>query len=142
MTNLGVAPYDPTTLVGQVRVVTGDVTYGVITAGMAEYELFSDNDITAFLIVAEGNILRAAGFGYSALAARAAVDAKMVKDFDLTVDLRARSTALQATADAFFAQADEKDVRDGVSDVFEITTSGREYSVDELGEFTNDLRWL
>lgn len=137
MTNTGVAPYDPNTLVGQVRVLTGDVTYGTPSGGYAEYELFSDAEITAYLSIAEDNILRASGYAYSALAARASVDAKSVKDFDLSVDLRNRSDKLQATADAFFNQADEKDVRDGVLDVFEIGASGRDFTYSERADIAN-----
>lgn len=139
MTNSGVAPYDPATNVGKVRVLTGDVNYGPITAGMADYELFSDSEIQAFLVAGEDNVLRAAGFGYLALAGRAAVDAKSVKDYDLSVDLRSRADKLQAQANEYFAQADEKDKRDGVSDVFELTNTGRRLTFDELADPEN---WL
>lgn len=142
MTNTGVAPYDPETLVGQVRVLTGDVTYGTPSGGFAEYELFSDAEIEAFLVVGEDNILRASGYAYSALAARASVDAKLIKDFDLSVDLRARSAQLQATADGFFKQADDKDVRDGVLDVFELANTGRPFTDAELSETQNAVWWL
>ena len=118
MTNIGVAPYDPETLVGKVRVITGDVNYGAITAGEAEYELFSDTEIEAFLVAGEDNVLRASAFAYLALAGRAAVDAKSVKDYDLSVDLKSRADKLQAQANSYFDQADAKDKRDGVQDVF------------------------
>jgi hypothetical protein len=134
MTNIGVAPYDPDTLVGRVRVITGDVVYGTITEGMAEYELFSDAEIESFILEAEESTLRAAGFGYLALAGRASLDAKSIKDYDLSVDLKARSAELRKQAMELFAQADEKDKRDGVSDVFELANTGRPYSAAELAE--------
>jgi hypothetical protein len=142
MTNIGVAPYDPSTPVGKVRVLTGDVNYGTITAGEAEYELFSDTEIDAFLVAGEDNVLRAAGFGYLALAGRASVDAKSVKDYDLSVDLKSRADKLQAQAKFFFTQADEKDARDGVQDVFELARTGRDFTTAELAEPENWLWWL
>lgn len=137
MTNTGVAPYDPTTLVGKVRVTTGDVNYGVITAGEAEYEMFSDVDIEAFLITSEDNVLRAAGFGFMALAGRASLESKTIKDYDLSIDLKSLADSLRKQAAEFFKQADDKDKRDGVSDVFELTRTGRDYTVEELAEPEN-----
>jgi hypothetical protein len=139
MTNTGVAPYDPATLVGKVRVMTGDVNYGTPAAGVAQYELFSDAEINSFLLAGEDNVLRASGFAYLALAGRAAVDAKSVKDYDLSIDLRSRADKLQAQAKSYFDQADEKDKRDGVQDVFELARTGRELTIDELAEPYN---WL
>ena len=139
MANSGVAPYDPATLVGKVRVLTGDVTYGTPSGGFADYELFSDDEIEAFLVAGEDNVLRASGFAYLALAGRAAVDAKSVKDYDLSVDLRSRADKLQAQANEYFTQADEKDKRDGVSDVFELANTGRSLTLDELADPDN---WL
>jgi hypothetical protein len=139
MANSGVAPYDPSTLVGKVRILTGDVTYGAIVGGLADYVLFSDEEIEAFLVAGEDNTLRAAGFAYMALAGVAAIDAKSVKDYDLSIDLRSRADKLREQAIAYFKQADEKDVRDGVSDVFELTRTGRDYTYAELAEREN---WL
>lgn len=137
MTNIGVAPYDPTTLVGKVRVITGDVNYGAITAGEAEYEMFSDEDIEAFLVTAEDNVLRAAGFGFMSLAGRASLDSKTIKDYDLSIDLKSLADSLRKQAAEFFKQADDKDARDGVTDVFELTRTGRAYTNDELAEREN-----
>lgn len=142
MTNIGVAPYDPTTLVGKVRVLTGDVTYGAITEGMAEYELFSDEEIESFILVGEESTLRAAGFAYLALAGRASLDAKSIKDYDLSVDLKSRSAELRKQGMEFFAQADEKDKRDGVSDVFELARTGRREHHAELAEYEYWLWYL
>lgn len=137
MTNSGVAPYDPDTLVGKVRIVTGDVNHGAITGGMADYEMFSDTDIEGFLDIAEENVLRAGGFGFLALSGRASLQAKTVKDYDLSVDLKALAAELRKQAESLFKQADEKDKRDGVEDVFELTRTGRPYTPDELAEEEN-----
>lgn len=137
MTNIGVAPYDPTTLVGKVRVTTGDVIYGAITAGEAEYEMFSDEDIEAFLVASEDNILRAAGFGFMSLAARASLNSKTVKDYDLSIDLKSLADSLRKQANEFFNQADAADARLGVADVFELTRTGRGYYWPELAEREN-----
>jgi len=142
MTNTGIAPYDPSTPVGRVRVITGDVVYGTPSAGFAEYEMFSDEEIEAFLVESDDNILRAAGFGYLALSGRASLQAKTVKDYDLSVDLKAVAAELRKQADDLFKRADEKDGRDGVSDVFEWTATGRSYTIAELAEPRNWLWYL
>jgi hypothetical protein len=139
MSNSGVAPYDPSTLVGKVRVVTGDVNYGTPVGGFAEYEMFSDDEIEAFLVESEDSVLRAAAYGYLALSGRASLQAKTVKDYDLSVDLKAVAAELRKQADDLFKRADEKDGRDGVSDVFEWAATGRPYTVSELAEPEN---WL
>jgi hypothetical protein len=137
MTNIGVAPYNPATLVGKVRVTTGDVIYGTITAGQAEYQMFSDADIEAFLVTAEDNILRAAGFGFMALAARASLESKTIKDYDLSIDLKSLADSLRKQANEFFNQADDADVRLGNMDVFELTRTGRDFTWPELAEREN-----
>lgn len=142
MTNSGVAPYDPSTLVGKVRVITGDVVYGTPSGGFAEYEMFSDEEIEAFLVEAEDNVLRAAAYGYLALSGRASLQAKTVKDYDLSVDLKAVAAELRKQADDLFKRADEKDGRDGVSDVFEWSATGRAYTRAELERTENWLWYL
>jgi len=137
MANVGIAPYDPTTLVGKVRVLIGDVDSTFTNPpknGFGNYELFSDEEIESFILSAEESTLRAAGFAYLALAGRASLDAKSIKDYDLSIDLKSRSAELRKQAMEFFAQADEKDKRDGVSDVFELAQTGRPYTLAELAE--------
>jgi len=134
MANIGIAPYDASTSVGQVRILTGDVNYTDAGGGNGNYEMFSDAEIEGFLLASEDNTVRGAGFAYLALAGRASLDAKSVKDYDLSVDLKARSAELRKQGMEFFAQADEKDKRDGVSDVFELARTGRPYTVAELAE--------
>jgi hypothetical protein len=137
MTNIGVAPYNPATPVGRVRVTTGDVIYGTITSGQAEYQMFSDADIEAFLVTSDDDILRAAGFGFMALAARASLDSKTIKDYDLSVDLKSLADSLRKQAAEFFKQADEADARLGNLDIFELTRTGRDFTVEELAEREN-----
>jgi hypothetical protein len=137
MTNIGVAPYNPATLVGKVRVTTGDVIYGTITSGQAEYQMFSDADIQAFLLTAEDNVLRAAGFGFMSLAARASLESKTIKDYDLSIDLKSLADSLRKQANEFFNQADNADARLGNLDVFELTRTGRDLTWPELAEREN-----
>lgn len=131
MTNSGVAPYDPATNVGKVRIITGDVVYGPISGGVAQYEMFSDVEIQAFLVESSDDVLRAAGYGYLALSGRASLQAKTVKDYDLSIDLKAVAAELRKQADDLFKRADEKDARD---DGFEIVNTGRNYTFAELAE--------
>jgi len=142
MANTGIAPYDPSTPVGQMRIITGDVNYVDAGGGNGTYNLFSDVELEGFLALANNELLRSAGFAYMALAGVAAVDAKSVKDYDLSVDLRSRADKLREQAIAYFKQADERDVRDGVFDVFELTRTGRDYTDAELAERENWLWYL
>jgi hypothetical protein len=140
MSNIGIAPYDPTTLVGKVRAVTGDVNYARANpnqAGFGDYEMFSDADIEAFLITAEDNVLRSAGFGFMALAGRASLESKTIKDYDLSIDLKSLADSLRKQANEFFNQADNADARLGNLDVFELTRTGRDYTWPELAEREN-----
>jgi hypothetical protein len=122
MTNRGVAPYDPNTGVGVLRVTIGDTMF--VNLGYGDYELFSDEELEQFIDIGNDNNLRAAGFAYMSLAGKAALEAKMVKDYDLQVDLKSRSIQLRETAAEFFRQADAEEIRAGLGDPLTITPTG------------------
>jgi hypothetical protein len=125
--NRGVAPYDTGTPVGVLRVTIGDIIFSPLTppeSGFGSYELFSDEELQEFVGLGEDNVFRSAGFAFMALAGKASMESKMVKDYDLQVDLRSRSRELRETAFGFFAQADARDERLGVDDFMFITQTG------------------
>jgi hypothetical protein len=127
MTNRGVAPYDPDTGVGVLRVTIGDTMFIELAppeVGYGDYELFSDEELEQFIDIGNDNNLRAAGFSYMSLAGKAALEAKMVKDYDLQVDLKSRSIQLRETAAEFFRQADAEEIREGLGDPLTITRTG------------------
>lgn len=123
----GVAPLNPSTEVGQFRLMVGDTEFTELdppVEGFGDYTLFSDDEILAALIRADENENRAAGYLYASLASQAAIQSKSVKDYDLQIDLTKRSGDLRAIAKMWFDQADEEDALDGSGDVFEFTAVG------------------
>lgn len=123
MVNRGVAPFNPTTAVGQFRVYYGDVTYVPLTppeVGYGDYTELSDAEIEAFLGSANGSIYRAIGNYYAILAGNAAKVSETVKDYDLSVDSSKRPAALLELARYWWGRADDEDVDAGGSDIFEM----------------------
>ncbi len=123
--NPGVFPADPETPEGEFRLLFGDTTaenYNPPAFGGTQrsYVYFSDNEITAFLAMSNGSISRGIGFAYAQLAGAAAMEAKSVKDYDLTVDLTKRSGELRALSQWWFDRADDEDDADGNGDVFDL----------------------
>ncbi len=125
--NKGVAPPDPETEVGRVRYLIGDTEYVELEPpeeGFGSYQVASDGQIEAALIRAEGNENRTAGYVYTMLASQAAVESKMVQDYDLRLDTTKRAADLRAAAQMWFDLADEEDDAEGLGDIFEFTPVG------------------
>lgn len=120
--NDGAFPFDPASDVGKFRVLIGDTAaekYTPDEPGRANYGMFSDVEIEGFVAIAEGNLNRAVGNAYLALAGRAALESKSIKDFDLTVDVTKRPDSLRQIAYEWFARADKDDA--GSQDALFIT---------------------
>jgi hypothetical protein len=115
--NRGVAPLDPASEVGQMRLLLGDTSYVPLAppeVGFGNYKLFSDDEITTFLVTAtsqEG----AAALAYLQLAGAAAMESRSVKDVDLQVDLTKRANDLRQIAAMWQGRADA-----AAADVFEL----------------------
>ena len=125
--NPGVYPLDPNTDVGKLRVIIGDTNstpYSPPQAGIQNYAMFSDVEMEV-LIASNDSLLRAASSAYFSLAAQAALNAKSVKDYDLSVDLTKRSSELRAIAEGFKDQADAEDADS--DDAFLIVPTGTEW---------------
>lgn len=117
--NRGIAPPDFETPVGAFRVLLGDVSFvplDPVEQGYGSYNLFSDAEIEVFLTHSDGSEVGAAYFAYLQLAGEAAQEAKMVKDFDLQVDLTKRSSELRQVAREFKDRWDSLEV-----DIFEVS---------------------
>lgn len=115
--NRGVAPLNPASEVGQMRLLLGDTTYVAmvpVEPGFGNYTLFSDNEITAFL-VSGGSQEGAAALAYLQLAGAAAMESKSIKDVDLQVDLTKRANDLRQIAAMWQSKADA-----AAADVFEL----------------------
>jgi hypothetical protein len=126
MTNRGIAPLDPSSDVGKVRLLVGDTVYTALVppeVGYGDYTNFSDDEIEAFLTAGGDSTMRAAGFAYMQLAATAAMESVSIADYDLKVDLTKRAGDLRAMAEFYFEQADQID---GASeDAFIIVPTGQ-----------------
>lgn len=106
--NKGVAPVDPTTEVGQFRLTIGDATATDLEppeAGFGNYEMFSDDEIEAFLNQG-GSMNGAIALAYLQMAGVAARESKSVQDMDLRVDLTKRATDLRLLAQFWQGKAD------------------------------------
>ena len=117
MTNKGIAPLQPTTDVGQFRLLIGDTSYSDLCPaqpGFGDYGMFSDDEISLFLAQGESPE-EAAYLGYLQLAGAAAMEAKSVKDFDLSIDLTKRASELRAIAQMWRDRADALG-----ADIFEV----------------------
>jgi hypothetical protein len=132
MTNLGIAPPDYSSLVGEFRLMYGDITYAPLDPdepGFGNYEKLSDAEIEMLLASSSDSVSRSIAMQYYRLAGEAAKQSKVVKDYDLQVDLTKRSDALLEVAKVWEAKADSEDDAAGLTDIFEISplNSARHY---------------
>ena len=105
----GVAPLDPTTDVGKLRMTFGDISFTPLNPpqeGFGDYEDYSDAELQNFLNLG-GSIEAAMANIFLQMAGAAARESRTVKDFDLQVDLSKRAADLRAQAAVWQSRADE-----------------------------------
>lgn len=129
--NRGIAPPDYDSEVGEVRALIGDVNYKPFDPdepGFGVYEMYSDDELEVFLERAD-SVEGAVASAYLQMAGAAAREAKMVKDYDLQVDLNKRADALRRMAELWISKSEA-----GYSDFFEAvdTVVGKVCRVPEL----------
>lgn len=95
------ATYDPTTLIGQVRLLAQDTT--LTTPG----PIFSDEEITAFLLLMGSNPLLAAASALDVIAASEIYVQKRIKLLDLVTDGVQEYTGLHALAERYRTMVNE-----------------------------------
>ena len=125
--NPGRHPLDPDSDVGKLRILIGDTLsepYDPVEPGIQNYQMFSDAELEGFLLAGDESLFRAAGFAYLQLAARAALESKSVKDYDLSLDVTKRSNDLREIARMWFQRADDEDVDEGGADIFDMFPLG------------------
>jgi hypothetical protein len=144
--NVGNTPPDFNAPTGQFRLLASDTVATPLStpvAGRGEYTLFSDDEIAGYLALYPNSLLRAVGTAYNALAGQAALRAKMVKDFDLQIDLTKRAGALADAAESFFKRADADDLLNGTNSTFGVTAAETDPSVGEvIGLPAEQWAWL
>lgn len=112
MTNRGIAPLDPLTSVGQLRLLVGDTEYVDLVppeVGFGDYNNFSDDELNGFVTAGGGSITRASGFAYLRLAALAAAGAISWRSDDLAVDSKIVASEYRLLARIAFEQADNEE---------------------------------
>lgn len=128
--NIGEAPPNFETLIGQMRAVLGDTSYEELdppVTGEGSYKFFGDAELEAFLVAGDGLLEGALALAYNSLATSAAIEAKSIKDFDLQVSTEKRATELRLLADRWSAKADAL-----TAEVFELTFPDQGYCDPEL----------
>lgn len=143
MANPGVAPLNPATPVGQVRLNLGDTTYVPLVPpveGQGDYNNFSDEAIEGFIAAASGNPASATGYGYLQLAAIAASSGSNVVTDDLQVDTSKRATEFRQIAAAWFGRGADADAEAGLNEYFNIVPYGG-YIHPELSTFPTHWRY-
>lgn len=115
--NRGVVPPNPSTKVGEFRLLIGDTSYVDLEPpepGFGNYKMFSDDEIEVFLTTSD-SIEGSIAFAYLQLAGAAALEAKSIQDMDLKIDTTARAKELRALALMWQDKADALS-----ADIFEI----------------------
>lgn len=110
--NRGVAPADPSTPVGQLRYLIGDIDYDPldpVEAGYGDYANFSDEELTGFIAAGGDSVIRASGYAYLRFAALAASGAISWRSDDLSVDSKQVAAEYRLLARIAFEQADSED---------------------------------
>jgi len=125
--NPGVYPLVPGTPVGNFRLATGDtqsVPLDPVVSGQQSYTYNSDAEITAYLTMGGQNINRGIGYYYLSMSGTAAMQARSIKDYDLSINTEKRAEGLRQTAAYYFGLADAEDVLAGSEDYFNVTHTG------------------
>lgn len=121
MSTLGVYPLDPDTPVGEFRLLSGDSEGTPIEPPTppveANYAIWSDAEIEAFLAISRGSVARAISIGYSHLMAQSS-STEQIRTDDLNITSK-ELAKWQAMVDLWASIADQEDQRD-VDDFAEI----------------------
>lgn len=125
MTNPGLSPINPSTLVGKLRLEIGDVHGEPLdpeVPGQLDYDWFSDSELAQFF-GDESSVLRAAGRAVRQLALGGGLKAISIKTDDLSLDSQKRGSTLLEISQAYFADADAADSRTN-GDLFQVIPFG------------------
>jgi hypothetical protein len=95
-------PIDYASPVGQVRLIVNDIDEGNLAGGL----VFTDDQITAFLTLEQGNVKRAAAQAIDTIADNEALASKVITDHQLQTDGAKLADALRKRAATLREQAD------------------------------------
>lgn len=139
-TERGVAPLDPNTDIGRMRVALGDVDYEEYDPpqpGYGLYQVFSDDQLQVFLDLAKGNVARAIAMAYAQIGASWASTGATIRTDDLTFSAK-DSVGNWLTLAAYWNKiADDQDDA-AVNDYFDLVEVGyRCHCKPELAQWGN-----
>lgn len=123
---IGVAPPEPDTNVGLVRLLGGDSDYVALdppVSGMGLYKLWSDAEIEAALSMADDSVPRAIAILYTQLAAHWNSSGATIKTDDLTYSVKDSVGSWLSLADYWRKVADDEDDR-AINDYFDLVDVG------------------
>lgn len=124
--NRGVAPLDPDTLVGQFRLLSGDIDWVELDppeVGYGNYALWSDEQIEAYLTLADGNLARAISIAYTQLAAAWNSTSATIRTDDLQYSVKDSVGSWLNLADYWRRIADNEDERE-INEYFDMVDVG------------------
>lgn len=101
MANRGVAPPNPATQVGALRLLIDDTEYTPLDppeAGYGDYVWFSDDSLSALLLAADNDVLLASGYAYQRMAASLALEAVNIATDDLRYSTEQRAETFRKLA--------------------------------------------
>lgn len=125
-TNVGIAPPDPTTDTGRMRLALGDSEFTPLEppeAGKGQYGLFSDDELGAFLSLANGSVPRAIAMAYRQVGASWASTGATIKTDDLSYSAKDSVGNWMTLANYWDKVADDADQR-SADDYFDLVDLG------------------
>lgn len=123
-TERGVAPADPTTDVGRMRTILGDVDYEEYEPpqeGFGLYQLFSDAQLQVFLDVAGGSVARAIALAYAQIGGSWASTGATIRTDDLTFSAK-DSVGNWMTLAAYWRNIADAEDSAAVNDYFDLVS--------------------
>ncbi|QDH48045.1 hypothetical protein SEA_PAVLO_37 [Microbacterium phage Pavlo] len=124
----GIAPPNPETPTGNFRLLAGDsdwMPYSPQQPGYGLYQVWSDSEIQAFLILSGGNVARAISYAYTQIGASYAASGATIKTDDLSYSAKDSVGNWQGLARYWSDMADKEDQR-AANDMFIMVDTGRE----------------
>lgn len=121
--NVGVAPPNVNTKVGQFRLIYGDSQFDELVPpeeGFGQYSELSDEEIETYLALSGDSVYRAMGTYAMTLSLRAAEESKLIEDFDLKVSTVQRSSDYRRVGQEWLKLAEMEDTQGGANDIFEV----------------------
>lgn len=122
-TKKGIAPPDPTTPVGQFRLSAGDSEFEPAPGGYGLYQIWSDDEILAFLAMSGGSVARAIGMAYAQIGASWASVSATVKTDDLSLTAK-DSIGNWMTLAAFWNKVADDEAAREMDDYFDLVPVG------------------